>query len=144
MRPVRSLSADACAGFDSGSVGLLFVDGSHRYDDVVRDIELWKPRLSDGASVAFHDAIRHDGVRRALQSRVLSEASGFDRPHFVQGTLFVTRVTRDRSLGRSGWSRRRGRLVLGLRHLYARAVAACRVMAGGPRTRARPAGRPKC
>jgi glycosyltransferase involved in cell wall biosynthesis len=71
-----------------------------------------------------------------------------DRPRQISALLDGVEgwlgVTRDRSLGRSGWSRRRGRLVLGLRHLFASAVAARRVVAGGPRTRARPAGRPKC
>jgi GT2 family glycosyltransferase len=142
VEPVRALAADACAHFDSQSVGLLFVDGSHRCEDVLRDIELWRPRLAYGATVAFHDAFHFPGVRHALRSRVLSAGSGFDRPHFVQGTMFVTRVERDRSLSRSNLSRRRGLLALEQRRVYAGAVAGLRrVMPEGLRRRRRRAAR---
>lgn len=33
----------------------IFIDGSHRYEDVSRDAENWMPLLSDRGVIAFHD-----------------------------------------------------------------------------------------
>lgn len=33
----------------------IFVDGSHHYEDVARDFELYSPLLSEGGFMAFHD-----------------------------------------------------------------------------------------
>jgi hypothetical protein len=123
VRPLRTGSTEARARFGAQSVGMLFVDGSHRYEDVVADIESWLPLLSDGATVAFHDAAGIPDVARALRARVLSDRSGFDRPRFVQSTLFVTRAMHDRSLGRSRWSRLRGRVLLRARAGLARTTS---------------------
>lgn len=38
-----------------GNVGLLWIDASHRYEDVKRDLLSWKPHLASDAIVAFHD-----------------------------------------------------------------------------------------
>lgn len=36
-------------------VGLLWIDASHRYEDVKRDFLSWKPHLASAGIVAFHD-----------------------------------------------------------------------------------------
>jgi hypothetical protein len=109
VTPLREVSAQARARFGERSVGLLFIDGSHRYEDVVDDILGWLPYLRDGAVVAFHDAARVD-VRRALVENVFGETTPFDRPRLVQNTLLVTRTEGPR--GASRWSRTRGRILL--------------------------------
>ena len=38
-----------------GMVDLLFIDSSHMYDHTVQEIEVWFPKLSDHATVIFHD-----------------------------------------------------------------------------------------
>jgi hypothetical protein len=38
------------------SVGLLWIDGDHRYKSVKRDVECWRPHLRPDAVIAFHDA----------------------------------------------------------------------------------------
>lgn len=38
-----------------GKVDLLFIDSSHMYDHTVREIKAWFPKLSDRATVIFHD-----------------------------------------------------------------------------------------
>jgi hypothetical protein len=123
VQPLREVSAQARARFGDRSIGLLFIDGSHRYEDVVDDIQGWLPHLRDGAVVAFHDAARED-VRRALVENVLGGATVFDRPRLVQNTLLVTRTERERPRGRSRWSRRRGRLLLQRVRVRARLAAA--------------------
>lgn len=54
---VETMADSAAAGRDwSGPpVGLLFVDGDHRYDAVKADVEAWIPNLALGAWVCFHD-----------------------------------------------------------------------------------------
>jgi hypothetical protein len=120
VRPVRATSAEARPSFPPGSVGLLFIDGSHHYEDVVRDIDDWFPCLSDGATVAFHDAAGYEGVCRALQARVLCAGSGFESPRLVQQTLFVRRIRQERTTSRTRWSLRRGRFLLWRRRVYSR------------------------
>jgi glycosyltransferase involved in cell wall biosynthesis len=52
---LRSTFQDAASYFEDGSVDLLHLDGSHRYEDVRRDFEVWRTKLSDHAVVMFHD-----------------------------------------------------------------------------------------
>jgi predicted O-methyltransferase YrrM len=33
----------------------LFIDGSHNYEDVVSDIEVWLPHVKEGGYLGFHD-----------------------------------------------------------------------------------------
>jgi predicted O-methyltransferase YrrM len=94
VRVVQSRSSVVCTTFAPRSVGFLFVDGSHVYEDVTEDIVGWAPRLAEGATVAFHDAASRAGVSRALRAHVLRAGKGFGSPHMVQSTLFVTRTSR--------------------------------------------------
>jgi glycosyltransferase involved in cell wall biosynthesis len=142
VRCVRSTSADARADFAERSVGLLFVDGSHEYEDVARDLDEWFPCLSEGATAAFHDAIGYPGVARLLSGRVLRAGSGFDHPRLVQNTLFVTRVARTRPYGRTRRSMIRARLLLRLGRLYARSRSAAARRRWSPRRSC--AGRAPC
>jgi hypothetical protein len=87
VRPMRSTSHEARIGFSDRSVHLLFVDASHRYKDVLQDIDDWTPKLHDQAVAAFNDPFG-DGVARALRERVLTRRSPYRRPHIVDNTLF--------------------------------------------------------
>jgi len=53
--PVRKKSVDAVGDVDLEKYDLLFIDGSHEYDDVCRDFLLYKDRLVNGGVVVFHD-----------------------------------------------------------------------------------------
>jgi predicted O-methyltransferase YrrM len=115
VRPLRMTSHSARPLFDAQSVDLLFVDGSHEYEDVLQDIDDWTPTLKDGASVAFND-VWWPGVCHALLDRVLRQPSMFRNPRMAANTL-VFDVDR-----RASWSKRdavtilRVRLPLELRH----------------------------
>jgi MMP 1-O-methyltransferase len=89
VRPIRSLSHEARKGFAAGSVDMLFVDGSHLYEDVLRDIDDWTPALADVATVGFHDVHAEPGVKRALDKRVLPAGSPFHNAHVVESTLLA-------------------------------------------------------
>ncbi|HEV2029123.1 MAG TPA: class I SAM-dependent methyltransferase [Candidatus Dormibacteraeota bacterium] len=75
--------------FAAKSVDLLFIDGSHEYEDVVRDITDWQTALKDESAVAFNDPTA-PGVYRALRELVLKPRSTYRSPSLIQNTLVFT------------------------------------------------------
>ncbi len=69
VKPVVATS-DAAAETWRGPIRLLWIDGSHVYDQVLRDFRNWTPFLVDGGIVAFHDTYEYDGVRRVIDEEV--------------------------------------------------------------------------
>jgi hypothetical protein len=68
-------------------VGLLWIDGDHRYEAVRRDFECWEPYLS--GKVAFHDAIQPTLGPFQLIEELLDD--GFELVEHVQGTKVLRR-----------------------------------------------------
>jgi predicted O-methyltransferase YrrM len=69
VTPVVATSDDAAVSWN-GPVRLLWIDGSHVHDQVLRDFRAWAPWLVDGGIVAFHDTYEFDGVRRVIDEDV--------------------------------------------------------------------------
>jgi predicted O-methyltransferase YrrM len=88
VQPVRERSHDARPMIKDGSVGVLFLDGSHRYQDVRRDLDDWISALTAGATLACNDSSK-PGVYRALRETVLRRGAAFRQPQLVRSTLFV-------------------------------------------------------
>lgn len=86
VEPLRTTSRDARWRFEDRSVDVLFVDGSHEYEVVSRDLFDWTSALADGAIAAFNDPF-WPGVNRALRERVARVGSPFRLPAFVGNTL---------------------------------------------------------
>jgi predicted O-methyltransferase YrrM len=86
--PIRATSEAARLRFPDDSVHVLFIDGSHRFEDVLDDIDGWAPALRAGARVAFHDSISYPGVAAVVRRRGLSRGSGLRRPRLFGETLF--------------------------------------------------------
>ncbi len=97
VQPLVMTSADAAAIFDQ-PVELLFVDGSHWYEDVLTDFVLWFPRLVEGGVIAFHDAmawaqwqdVQHFVDRHVLTSRYVRDAAIVDSICYVRRTAAAT------------------------------------------------------
>jgi predicted O-methyltransferase YrrM len=89
VQSICASSRIARANFADDSVHLLFVDGSHLYDDVVADIDAWTSALTDGAIVAFHDIHDEPDVARALHERVEPAESQFHDLRVVQNLLLT-------------------------------------------------------
>lgn len=85
--PIRDISGAARGQVPDDSVHVLFVDGSHRFEDVLTDIDTWESALRPAARVAFHDSISYAGVAAALRGRTLSRGSRFRRPRLVEETM---------------------------------------------------------
>lgn len=55
VKPLCMPSVDAAERFENESVDFVFLDGSHRYEDVVRDLSVWLAKLKPGGILAGHD-----------------------------------------------------------------------------------------
>jgi predicted O-methyltransferase YrrM len=55
--PLAVPSALAVTFFQDQSVDFCFIDGSHNYEDVTRDIDLWLPKVKTGKCISGHDYV---------------------------------------------------------------------------------------
>ena len=85
---IQATSREARSTYDGRPIDMLFVDGSHDYEDVLADIDAWAPLLAAGAIAAFNDPYG-PGVNRALRERVLWGHLALTSFHHVNNTLFA-------------------------------------------------------
>lgn len=52
---IRKSSADAYQDFEDGSLDVIYVDGNHRYDYVLADLERWSSKASAGGYLILND-----------------------------------------------------------------------------------------
>jgi hypothetical protein len=55
VKVIRSDTAEAAIRFADGSVDFLYVDASHSYDGVLRDLIAWFPKVKSGGLIAGDD-----------------------------------------------------------------------------------------
>lgn len=68
--PMRMESAEASAHFEDGSCDVVYIDMTHTYEAVKRDIELWLPKVRPGGHIAGHDYADYaPDVVRAVNER---------------------------------------------------------------------------
>lgn len=83
----------------SKPVSLLFIDGSHEYEDVKLDVALWEPHLINGGIICFHDALHsgcqpgrnHPGVRKVVIDSVF-KSNSFRAVGFCGSCVYATKV----------------------------------------------------
>lgn len=63
---VRQLSVEASKLYEDDSLDFVFIDGDHKYDAVVADIEAWLPKIKAGGIIAGHDYGWCTDVRKAV------------------------------------------------------------------------------
>jgi predicted O-methyltransferase YrrM len=63
-------SLDAVSLYDDASLDFVFIDGSHDYDSVCKDIDAWLPKVKPNGILAGHDYRYYEGVRRAVDSKL--------------------------------------------------------------------------
>lgn len=52
---IRNFSVEAASLFDDESVDCIFLDGDHRYEAVLKDLEAWLPKLKNGGLMIGDD-----------------------------------------------------------------------------------------
>lgn len=74
-----------------GKIALLHIDGNHRYDHVVQDIETWSPHLRPGGWLLLDDYVWSfgDGPQRAGDE--LLYTGNYDLAFVASDTLFLRR-----------------------------------------------------
>lgn len=88
---LRTTSSQARTTYDMRPIDMLFVDGSHDYEDVLADIDAWAPLLSSNAVVAFNDPYV-PGVNRAIRERIASGMLTVASFRHVNNTLFARKT----------------------------------------------------
>jgi predicted O-methyltransferase YrrM len=72
--PVISNSEECAPNFNL-PISLLFIDGSHTYENVKRDFQLWYPKLIKKGIILFHDSgskvTYRDGPKRVVEEFIL-------------------------------------------------------------------------
>lgn len=64
---IKGHSLDVCKNYDDESIDFCFIDGSHEYEDVKKDILAYLPKVKSGGILAGHDYDKiWDGVIRAV------------------------------------------------------------------------------
>ena len=99
VKSVQAVSTDARKSYDMQPVDMLFVDGSHDYEDVLADIDAWSPFLVAGGIAAFNDPYG-PGVNRALRERLPSGRLALTSFRHINNTLFAL-VARERPASRT-------------------------------------------
>jgi predicted O-methyltransferase YrrM len=107
VRLIRATSREARKQFGPEPIDLIFIDGSHEYEDVRDDLGEWLPLLRPGGIVALNDAFWW-GVARAIRER-LALGGPLRSPRFAHNTLFFS------YLPNTTWSREDGWELLRLR-----------------------------
>jgi predicted O-methyltransferase YrrM len=92
VTPVPSTSQAKAPDFHE-PIELLFIDGSHEYEDVKADFEQWVPKVVDGGTIAVHDTTLWDGPKRVVEDNVY-RSTQFKDVRFVFGsTTVATKVS---------------------------------------------------
>lgn len=72
--------------WEEGPIGLLFIDASHEYKDVLNDYLSWKEHLGEESFVLFHDA-NMKGPNKLIREKILNDSDM--EPIGYMDSLFV-------------------------------------------------------
>jgi hypothetical protein len=80
INPVRKSSEDAVKDYKDESLDFVFIDAGHEYEDVIKDINYWLPKVKKGGILAGHDYSQDSpGVMRAVHELL----PGFNRTSLI-------------------------------------------------------------
>lgn len=67
--PLRMYSEEAYLQFEDSSLDFVFIDASHDFKNVKKDIDLWLPKIKSGGVIGGHDYhTKFPGVIKAVES----------------------------------------------------------------------------
>lgn len=65
INPIRKMSTDAAKDFKDNEISFIFIDASHDYENVTKDLNAWYPKIKEHGIFSGHDWI-WETVRRAV------------------------------------------------------------------------------
>jgi hypothetical protein len=72
ITPIRKPSLEAVELYDDNSLDFVFIDASHDYENVLKDVKAWYPKVKSGGLFAGHDYVSGwDGVIQAVDEFML-------------------------------------------------------------------------
>ncbi|MEK6826435.1 MAG: class I SAM-dependent methyltransferase [Nanoarchaeota archaeon] len=89
--PIVNYSVNASKDFNNNDIGLIFIDGSHKYKDVKEDFEAWFEKIIDGGIIAMHDTIMKHGTR-TISNKYIYKSHHFKDIHLVGSITYATKV----------------------------------------------------
>ena len=72
ITPIQKPSLEAANDFEDKSLAFVFIDASHDYENVKKDIEAWYPKVKFGGTLAGHDW-HHHVIKRAVNEFALEK-----------------------------------------------------------------------
>jgi predicted O-methyltransferase YrrM len=91
VESIRGDFSEAAKSWDK-PIRLLFIDGSHNYEDVKRDFENWEPKVAPGGIIVFHDALVWPGVSKFVRQVISSgEFSNIKAIETYAGIVHLTK-----------------------------------------------------
>lgn len=79
---VLGYSHEVCPDFEDRYFDFIYIDGSHLYEDVKRDLNDWLPKLKDGGVIGGHDYIAQPSFG------VIASVNEFCKEHGFEMILF--------------------------------------------------------
>lgn len=76
-----------------GRIGMIFIDGTHDYEDIKQEFTAWLPKVQIGGIMAFHDSFGDGvpGVRRLVHEEVFRSLN-FKDVRYINGITYATKV----------------------------------------------------
>lgn len=89
VNPIRMTSLEASMLYEDESLDFVFIDASHKYEDVLDDIKAWYPKVKKGGIFAGHDYPSWPGVVQAVDEffNSIQATLHFDEGCFVYEKL---------------------------------------------------------
>lgn len=86
----HGFSYDAANKWTSPSdIGLIYVDGDHKYMGVKADVDSWSPKLAVGSVMVFDDYNRSNGVKMAVRELTSGGRFAYDKQAMDQTDRFA-------------------------------------------------------
>ena len=83
INPIRLPSTDASNLYRNRSLDFVFIDASHEYSDVKRDILSWLPKVKIGGFLAGHDYTTFDGVKKAVDEFFIDDNISLEKSYWI-------------------------------------------------------------
>jgi predicted O-methyltransferase YrrM len=68
INPIQKPSIEAASDYEAESLDFVYIDASHDYDNVVKDINAWYPKIKPSGILAGDD-YGWSGVERAVKGK---------------------------------------------------------------------------